>query len=130
MILFLYVVFLFFFFFFSSRRRHTRWNCDWSSDVCSSDLVSSNKSNGQGLTLNNVTGTINMGSTTISNWATTCITVSNTAAAVTSNINFGNTSCTSGGSDGINLLTNASGLRTFGSLTVSGVSATAFIHST
>src|SRR5438309_5807166 len=30
----------FFFFFFSSRRRHTRWNCDWSSDVCSSDLFS------------------------------------------------------------------------------------------
>src|SRR6266568_257669 len=29
----------FFFFFFSSRRRHTRWNCDWSSDVCSSDLL-------------------------------------------------------------------------------------------
>src|SRR5438309_9439531 len=28
-------------FFFSSRRRHTRWNCDWSSDVCSSDLPSS-----------------------------------------------------------------------------------------
>src|SRR5438309_12083576 len=26
-------------FFFSSRRRHTRWNCDWSSDVCSSDLL-------------------------------------------------------------------------------------------
>src|SRR5712692_3121718 len=25
-------------FFFSSIRRHTRWNCDWSSDVCSSDL--------------------------------------------------------------------------------------------
>src|SRR6266481_8139578 len=25
-------------FFFSSRRRHTIWNCDWSSDVCSSDL--------------------------------------------------------------------------------------------
>src|SRR3989338_3753723 len=25
--------------FFSSRRRHTRWNCDWSSDVCSSDLI-------------------------------------------------------------------------------------------
>src|SRR5689334_24291388 len=31
-------LFFFFFFFFSSRRRHTRWNCDWSSDVCSSDL--------------------------------------------------------------------------------------------
>src|SRR6266480_7984246 len=28
----------FFFFFFSSRRRHTRLTCDWSSDVCSSDL--------------------------------------------------------------------------------------------
>src|SRR5882762_11218778 len=32
----------FIFFFFSSRRRHTRFKCDWSSDVCSSDL------NGQG----------------------------------------------------------------------------------
>src|SRR5438093_6657051 len=29
----------FFFFFFSSRRRHTRLVSDWSSDVCSSDLV-------------------------------------------------------------------------------------------
>src|SRR5690625_7600163 len=29
-----------FFFFFSSRRRHTRWPRDWSSDVCSSDLLS------------------------------------------------------------------------------------------
>src|SRR6202000_3494449 len=25
--------------FFSSRRRHTRWPGDWSSDVCSSDLL-------------------------------------------------------------------------------------------
>src|SRR5688572_25578010 len=30
--------YFFFFFFFSSRRRHTRFDCDWSSDVCSSDL--------------------------------------------------------------------------------------------
>src|SRR5437588_7151546 len=30
--------FIFLFFFFSSRRRHTRSLCDWSSDVCSSDL--------------------------------------------------------------------------------------------
>src|SRR2546430_11281639 len=30
--------FLWLFFFFSSRRRHTRFDCDWSSDVCSSDL--------------------------------------------------------------------------------------------
>src|SRR2546430_6845639 len=29
------------FFFFSSRRRHTRFDCDWSSDVCSSDLSQS-----------------------------------------------------------------------------------------
>src|SRR5437763_5472071 len=29
----------FFFFFFSSRRRHTRYIGDWSSDVCSSDLL-------------------------------------------------------------------------------------------
>src|SRR6266571_6512438 len=31
------------FFFFSSRRRHTRLTCDWSSDVCSSDLMPSVK---------------------------------------------------------------------------------------
>src|SRR5438034_6704202 len=30
------------FFFFSSRRRHTRSLCDWSSDVCSSDLTRGN----------------------------------------------------------------------------------------
>src|SRR5207248_6449855 len=34
----LYFLF-FFFFFFSSRRRHTRSYGDWSSDVCSSDLL-------------------------------------------------------------------------------------------
>src|SRR5690606_39893780 len=28
-----------FVFFFSSRRRHTRFSRDWSSDVCSSDLI-------------------------------------------------------------------------------------------
>src|SRR2546430_17155019 len=28
-----------YFFFFSSRRRHTRFDCDWSSDVCSSNLL-------------------------------------------------------------------------------------------
>src|SRR3990167_4176469 len=32
-----------FFFFFSSRRRHTRFDCDWSSDVCSSDLFVSER---------------------------------------------------------------------------------------
>src|SRR2546427_2296570 len=34
-----YLWYVYFFFFFSSRRRHTRFDCDWSSDVCSSDLV-------------------------------------------------------------------------------------------
>src|SRR5688572_24570846 len=33
------LLFFCFFFFFSSRRRHTRFDCDWSSDVCSSDLT-------------------------------------------------------------------------------------------
>src|SRR5689334_23575749 len=45
-LLFFFVFLLFFFsffFFFSSRRRHTRWNCDWSSDVCSSDLEATRK---------------------------------------------------------------------------------------
>src|SRR2546430_11043977 len=32
------------FVFFSSRRRHTRFDCDWSSDVCSSDLSAGNDS--------------------------------------------------------------------------------------
>src|SRR5256886_6086972 len=32
------VLYYILFFFFSSRRRHTRFDCDWSSDVCSSDL--------------------------------------------------------------------------------------------
>src|SRR5882762_6684075 len=30
-------------FFFSRRRRHTRFKCDWSSDVCSSDLEMAGK---------------------------------------------------------------------------------------
>src|SRR5205085_4422598 len=33
------------YFFFSSRRRHTRFDCDWSSDVCSSDLCVSSSAN-------------------------------------------------------------------------------------
>src|SRR5437868_12838842 len=38
-VLFYYHFVFFVFFFFSSRRRHTRSKRDWSSDVCSSDLV-------------------------------------------------------------------------------------------
>src|SRR5437870_8609082 len=39
-------------FFFSSRRRHTRWPRDWSSDVCSSDLIRTARA--KGLTENTV----------------------------------------------------------------------------
>src|SRR3989449_6488003 len=35
----MFASFILYFFFFSSRRRHTRCSRDWSSDVCSSDLV-------------------------------------------------------------------------------------------
>src|SRR5260221_5630018 len=34
-------------FFFSSRRRHTRSLCDWSSDVCSSDLSAVSGTSGE-----------------------------------------------------------------------------------
>src|SRR5260370_25049667 len=37
--------------FFSSRRRHTRFKCDWSSDVCSSDLIQNGKTNTSGVYL-------------------------------------------------------------------------------
>src|SRR5688572_26273498 len=39
MVVLVLILYSFFFFFFSSRRRHTRFDCDWSSDVCSSDLI-------------------------------------------------------------------------------------------
>src|SRR5699024_11267306 len=38
-LVFLVCAYIFCAFFFSSRRRHTRSKRDWSSDVCSSDLV-------------------------------------------------------------------------------------------
>src|SRR5437868_13486378 len=41
-------------FFFSSRRRHTRSKRDWSSDVCSSDLVSIGVVHGKPSTVVNV----------------------------------------------------------------------------
>src|SRR5882757_4524229 len=40
------LVYFYFFFFFSSRRRHTRYWRDWSSDMCSSDLVAAIQKNG------------------------------------------------------------------------------------
>src|SRR5690242_21403824 len=37
------ILYVLVFFFFSSRRRHTRLTCDWSSDVCSSDLTGASR---------------------------------------------------------------------------------------
>src|SRR3989449_383009 len=41
------------FFFFSSRRRHTRCSRDWSSDVCSSDLVTAGDTRTYTITVSN-----------------------------------------------------------------------------
>src|SRR5256886_16912812 len=46
---------LWFIFFFSSRRRHTRFDCDWSSDVCSSDLIFGGIPDGGGFQAGNQT---------------------------------------------------------------------------
>src|SRR6266702_6344814 len=43
-------------FFFSSRRRHTRWPRDWSSDVCSSDLLGPGRLVGGSHLTGNITG--------------------------------------------------------------------------
>src|SRR5256885_6202968 len=61
-------------FFFSSRRRHTRLQGDWSSDVCSSDLLTISVNDtfaysqaGEQTQVNNLTGatlTVNAGSGT------------------------------------------------------------------
>src|SRR5688500_11315353 len=42
--------------FFSSRRRHTRLQGDWSSDVCSSDLVLGGSGQGEQIVANKVRG--------------------------------------------------------------------------
>src|SRR5699024_11610808 len=42
-IILIFILKILYLFFFSSRRRHTRSKRDWSSDVCSSDLLDSTK---------------------------------------------------------------------------------------
>src|SRR2546429_6325832 len=49
------------FFFFSSRRRHTRCSRDWSSDVCSSDLVRVNFFRGSFDSLNDPAAAFRLG---------------------------------------------------------------------
>src|SRR5438105_6675339 len=51
-----HLAFFTFFFFFSSRRRHTRSTRDWSSDVCSSDLIFSAGANTETFTYANPDG--------------------------------------------------------------------------
>src|SRR5437016_5802171 len=48
---FYFLLYFIFFFFFSSRRRHTRLVSDWSSDVCSSDLLQINRGNVEAMSL-------------------------------------------------------------------------------
>src|SRR5882762_10592210 len=50
-------------FFFSSRRRHTRFKCDWSSDVCSSDLWVNPLSGGKAETNGLIYGLVQSGKT-------------------------------------------------------------------
>src|SRR5690606_40511020 len=45
-------------FFFSSRRRHTRFSRDWSSDVCSSDLLDIDSRDALVAALNDYTGAV------------------------------------------------------------------------
>src|SRR2546430_12413056 len=47
-------------FFFSSRRRHTRFDCDWSSDVCSSDLTYSYSAAVVEVEVNPITGWVHV----------------------------------------------------------------------
>src|SRR5438034_10942008 len=65
-----------YFFFFSSRRRHTRSLCDWSSDVCSSDLTRSVWSwmgvYREALTLSNRPSPLHHASTTLSSLPELC----------------------------------------------------------
>src|SRR5256886_9937598 len=52
-------------FFFSSRRRHTRFDCDWSSDVCSSDLFGGPGNGTDGLNIDGSNVQVNFGVLTV-----------------------------------------------------------------
>src|SRR2546427_10820675 len=72
-----------FVFFFSSRRRHTRFDCDWSSDVCSSDLDFRRRSGVVGVTgeeppkaVPTPTERIHRGDAAVSPWLPSIVTMS------------------------------------------------------
>ncbi|HKE56218.1 MAG TPA: cadherin-like domain-containing protein, partial [Pyrinomonadaceae bacterium] len=85
--------------------------------------VTTTSSASQGISLSGIQGTVSLGSTTISGNSSDCILVQSSSA----DINFGNTTCTGGG-NGVHFEANPSGTRIFGTLSVSGVSANAFLH--
>src|SRR5690625_6646517 len=55
------ILYMLILFFFSSRRRHTRWPRDWSSDVCSSDLMTMDDIDAENLDFGESTGGIQDG---------------------------------------------------------------------
>jgi hypothetical protein len=86
--------------------------------------ISSNTSAGQGINLDQVTGTLtSTGGTTVTDPTTQCVLVTGSTA----DINFGTTSCTLA-TDGISLQNNSAGTRTFGTTTVTGATGVGFLH--
>jgi hypothetical protein len=102
-------------------------NLDNGALAATFNSISSTTSAGQGIILDQVSGSlISTNGTTITNPTTQCILVT----ASTASMNFGNTSC-SDATDGISLQNNSANTRTFGTLTVSGTNTgNAFLHST
>src|SRR2546426_1026172 len=62
-----------FFFFFSSRRRHTRLQGDWSSDVCSSDLLSDQDPPSRVGRLSFLSGSVSLRPGSVDDWATATV---------------------------------------------------------
>src|SRR5207237_6124061 len=96
---FFLALYLVFFFFFSSRRRHTRFKCDWSSDVCSSDLPLVSLSNTKGF------GSCSSGgSMTWSNWSVCAPNRDNTGfnpASCTQTVGNGTANCGTANASGL-----------------------------
>src|SRR2546429_2713950 len=82
-------------FFFSSRRRHTRCSRDWSSDVCSSDLVSPDSSFNTAVSFATNTNWQGYGGETTMSYLTQMVglTVQNFASAASGRPEIGRASC-------------------------------------
>src|SRR5690349_21862100 len=83
----------FFFFFFSSRRRHTRSLRDWSSDVCSSDLVDSAFSFAAAIAIMR-TSFFSLSRSLRRNWLDICVTPADEPASISAaSLQIGRASC-------------------------------------